>query len=209
MDDKSEKKYELLLAGIIAARATSFIFSKIILQYMAPFNLLALRFLVAFFLLAVLFRRQLKALTVKTLLSGMILGTLFFLTLTCELTALKQADSSLVSLLENCSIIFVPVFEAVILRRLPDKMAGISSAVAMSGVVLLAVQQGNLNGGFMFGLLAAVMYATAIVVTARFSRTSENSLCVGIIQVGMIGFLALAAADSLSSRICRRTVGSG
>ena len=39
----SARSYELLLIAVIAARATSFIFSKMILESLAPFNLLAVR----------------------------------------------------------------------------------------------------------------------------------------------------------------------
>ena len=48
----SARSYELLLIAVIAARATSFIFSKMILESLAPFNLLAVRFIIAFVLLA-------------------------------------------------------------------------------------------------------------------------------------------------------------
>ena len=51
----STKKYELLLIAVIAARATSFIFSKMILESLTPFNLLAVRFIIAFILLALIF----------------------------------------------------------------------------------------------------------------------------------------------------------
>lgn len=48
-------RYELLLAAVISARATSFIFSKLALEAMDTFNLLAVRCLLAFAVLAVLF----------------------------------------------------------------------------------------------------------------------------------------------------------
>ena len=41
-----EQKYELLLALLIAARATSFIFNKILLGAMGTMTLLAVRFLI-------------------------------------------------------------------------------------------------------------------------------------------------------------------
>ena len=46
---------ELLLAGVIIARATSYLFSKLILEGMGMFNLLGVRFTLAFALLFVLF----------------------------------------------------------------------------------------------------------------------------------------------------------
>lgn len=191
IDKPNTRKYELLLAAVIAARATSFIFSKMILENIGPFNLLAVRFLIAFFLLIIIFRREILKITKKTLISGVVIGILFFATMSLEMLALKQADSSLVSLLENCAIIFVPMFEIVLLRKFPNRMTVISTAVAMIGVVLLALQQGELRGGFTFGLLAGVSYALAIIVTDKLSHESESTLTIGIIQVGTMGVMSL------------------
>lgn len=55
-----EKQAEILLAAVITARATSFIFAKWCLADLDTFNLLAVRFLLAFLLLGVLFFRKLR-----------------------------------------------------------------------------------------------------------------------------------------------------
>ena len=107
----SARSYELLLIAVIAARATSFIFSKMILESLAPFNLLAVRFIIAFVLLALIFNKAVRSLAARDLLAGTVIGTAFFITMACEMIALTQAASSLVSLLENCAIIFVPLLE--------------------------------------------------------------------------------------------------
>ena len=56
----TQKKAEILLAAVIAARATSLLFSKIAMNGMGIFNLLAARFLMAFVLLAVVFFKRLR-----------------------------------------------------------------------------------------------------------------------------------------------------
>ncbi|MBQ9686656.1 MAG: DMT family transporter [Oscillospiraceae bacterium] len=187
------RKYELLLVTVIAARASSFILSKMILRSMASFNLLAVRFLLAFLLLGLLFFRQLRQITRRDLLSGMIIGTLFFMTMSFELRALTEADSSLVSLLENCSIIFVPLFGIAFTRKLPDRLTALSAVTAMLGVGCLALAHGSLRGGFAYGLLSGACYALAILATAKLTEHSGDTLCVGIVQVGTIGLLALFA----------------
>lgn len=98
------KKYELLLAAVISARATSFIFSKMILEDMGAFNLLTVRFLISFSLLMLIFHREIRKMTKQTLISGVVVGVLFFITMAFEMLALKQAASSLVSLLENVKL---------------------------------------------------------------------------------------------------------
>ncbi len=151
---------------------------------MGTFDLLACRFLLAFIPLEVLFWKRLRHISGKALLHGAVLGTLFFLTLTAELTALKTTDSSTVSLLENTAIILVPLLEAVLLRRLPTLVALASAGVAVLGVALLTVQTGGFTGGVGYGLLAALLYAAAIIATDRFSH-HDDPLTVGIVQVGV------------------------
>lgn len=127
----SARSYELLLIAVIAARATSFIFSKMILESLAPFNLLAVRFIIAFVLLALIFNKAVRSLAARDLLAGTVIGTAFFITMACEMIALTQAASSLVSLLENCAIIFVPLLEILLYKKLPGKLTVISTGMAM------------------------------------------------------------------------------
>ena len=51
----SERKAEVLMASVIIARSTSFMFNKIGLETMPAFTMLAVRFLLAFALLLALF----------------------------------------------------------------------------------------------------------------------------------------------------------
>lgn len=187
----SARSYELLLIAVIAARATSFIFSKMILESLAPFNLLAVRFIIAFVLLALIFNKAVRSLAARDLLAGTVIGTAFFITMACEMIALTQAASSLVSLLENCAIIFVPLLEILLYKKLPGKLTVISTGMAMLGVVLLALGQGELSGGFTWGLAAGLCYAAAIIVTERLSHGSTATL--GIVQVGTMGVLSFLA----------------
>lgn len=62
----SEKRAELLLACVIIARSTSFVFNKLGLGTMTAFNLLAVRFLLAFVLLALLFWKRLRHISRRT-----------------------------------------------------------------------------------------------------------------------------------------------
>ncbi len=189
----STKKYELLLLSVIAARATSFIFNKMILESLAPFNLLALRFIAAFILLVIIFHKSVLRLTRSDFISGFAIGTAFFVTMACEMIALTQAASSLVSLLENCAIIFVPLLEIIIYKKLPGKTTAVTTGLAMLGVVLLALSQGGLSGGFSWGLVSGVCYAVAIIITQRLTQNSSSTLGIGIVQVGTMGALACAA----------------
>ena len=102
----SEKRAELLLACVIIARSTSFVFNKLGLGTMTAFNLLAVRFLLAFALLALVFYRKLRHVGRRTFLRGALLGGLFFLIMSGEMFSLRTVDSGTVSLLENMAILW-------------------------------------------------------------------------------------------------------
>ena len=188
----SAKRAELLLAGVIIARSTSFVFNKLGLGTMEAFNLLAVRFLLAFALLALLFGRKLRHIPARTVGHGALLGGLFFVVMSCEMFALKTVNSGTVSLLENMAILFVPLLESVLTRTAPKAVTLISAAVALVGVALLTSGGGafRLGAGECIALAAAVMYACAIIATDRFTHR-EDGFVLGILQVGFLGAYAL------------------
>lgn len=74
------RQAEMLLASAILARSTSFLFSKTALEEMGLFELLALRFLLAFFLLALLYGGRLwREVGKSMILRGAVLGTVLYL----------------------------------------------------------------------------------------------------------------------------------
>lgn len=118
------RQAEMLLAAIIAARATSFMFSKILVGTMAPFNILAVRFLIAAGLLIVLFHRRLLKLDRRTLGCGAAMGGVFFASMALEMHALTGASSSTVSFLENTAIVLVPMAAGRAAIRCPASFSG-------------------------------------------------------------------------------------
>ena len=104
---------ELLLAAVIIARSTSYVLTKVGLQDMGKFTLLAVRFLLAFAFLAVLFWRRLLQIDRRTLLSGLAMGGIYFCVMTAELTALKTVETSTVSFVTNTAVVIVPLIPGV------------------------------------------------------------------------------------------------
>lgn len=191
---KSSRKFEILLISVIAARSTSFVFSKLVLQEMGTFNLLAIRFIMAFVILALPFIKRLIKINKKTFLAGIATGVAYFFVMSAELKALTTAPSSVVALLENSAIVIVPLFEAVLRKRLPSKMTSICAVLGMGGVLCLFFESGKITGGMIWGVIAAILYAIAIIVIDRVVKDVDDSLSVGIIEVGTMGVLSLVAS---------------
>ena len=189
------KHAEALLAAVIIARSTSLLLSKLSMRSLEPLNLMALRFLLAFFLMVLLFGKRLRHLRPATVLRGLALGGAFFAVMAAELFGLRATDSSTTSFLENTAVVWVPLFEAARHRRSPGGSTLLSAAVTLTGVALLTLGRGgfHLSGGMGLCLLASLFYACAILLTARLSR-QDDPLTLGILQVGFLGLFALAAS---------------
>ena len=191
----SRRVSEILLASVIAARATSYLFSKLILQGMGIFNLMAVRFLIAFALLALLFTARLRRMDRRTLLGGAVMGALYFLTMAAELHGLQRVPTSTVSVLENSAIVWVPLISAAISRRAPEKKTILSAVLCLAGVGLLTLSSAvGIGVGEAWCLAAALLYAAAILTTDRLTHGKLDALAAGIVQVGTIGLLGLVSA---------------
>lgn len=189
------RQAEILLAGVIVARSTSYLFAKVLLGEMELYNLLAVRFLFAFAVLALVFQRRLRVVSRREILYGAILGGVFFLVMAAETAALLYTTTSNVSFLENTAVIWVPLMAAAAHRRRPAVGTLVAALVAMGGVACLTLQEGldGLSRGHALALLSAGLYAMVILLTARFSRRVD-AVTIGILQVGFMGAFSLLAA---------------
>lgn len=192
----------VLMATITIARGSSFLLSKQLLGTMEPLSLLGFRFLMAFAILFLLFLRGTIA-TVrkdpKILVASFVLGSVYFLCMASELIGLKYTTASTCSFLENTAIIMVPVLEAVLLKRLPRPLVMISTIAAVIGIGLIVFGSGDGAGSFGIGIgeglcmIAALLYAVAIIITDRFSK-GHDPMALGILYVGIMGALGMLAA---------------
>lgn len=191
----TRKQAEILLAAVILSRSISFVMTKIGLLELGRFTILGFRFLLAFMILLPIGWKRLRDVNRKTIFRGMLLGISYFLICVSETSGLKTTDASVASFLLNTSIVLVPLFEAIICKRLPSIHVIISTAICLSGVALLTLKNGSfsLTRGELFILLAAAFYASYIILTDRLSKKG-NPLVLGILQVGFVGIYGILCA---------------
>ena len=151
--------------------------------------------LLAFALLALVFCRKLRHMGRRTLLRGALLGGLFFLIMSGEMFSLRTVDSGTVSLLENMAILFVPLLESAISRRLPQSGDAAQRGGGAGGRGAADLRRGafRIGVGECIALCTALVYACAIITTDRLSHR-DDALVLGILQVGFLGFYALIGA---------------
>ena len=168
---------------------------------MTPLSILAVRFLLAFLILAVVFHKKLLHCSPKSLRGGLILGVLYTICMVFEMFGLRLVDTGVSSLIENMAIILVPVFTAILSRILPARRTMLCAGLAVIGVGFLSLtQSGNAGGslGIILTILAAVTYAICIMATQAVSQDADP-ITIGILQLGTMGvisfFLSLATGE--------------
>ena len=186
---------EVLLACVIIARSGSFLLSKIALRSMQPLDLLSVRFIAAFAFLCLLFAGRLAKAQSGAVLRGLLLGFVFCATMACELMGLRTSDSSRIAFLENSAFVFVPIYQAVLTRRLPSLRSTVSVGVTLAGIACLTLKNGltGFAAGDLFGVASAMLYAAAIVITDRSAR-GYDALTIGIVQVGGMALFSTLGA---------------
>lgn len=192
----SRTKASLLLILVFMARGTSFLFSKSLLRDLSPMSILAVRFVMSFAILALLFHQKLFHSDSKCMRHGMMLGLLYSICMAFEMYGLRFVDTGVSALIENMAIILVPLYVAALTRSLPKARTMAFAFLAIIGVGFLSVDQIRNDGsglGILLVILAAMTYAVCILYTERISHDSDP-LSIGIIQLGTMGLISLSAS---------------
>ena len=192
----STGKAKLLLISVFVARGTSFLFSKTLMQSMSPMSVLAVRFCLAFFILAAVFSNKLLHCSRNSLLGGVILGVLYTVCMMFEMYGLRLIDTGVASLIENMAIVLVPIYVAVLTRTMPKRKTMLCAFLAVTGVGFLSITQKNSYGGglgILLIILAAMTYGICILTTEKVSRNGDP-ITIGIVQLGTMGALSLIIA---------------
>lgn len=183
--------YELLMAAVIIARSTSFVISKLSMRSLAPMNLLAVRFVLAFLILVALFFKKFGGMNLRVLRDGVLLGATYTAVMVFEMYGLRLTESATASFIENSAFLLVPVLEIIFLHEFPKPLTVAGMVLAFFGVALLTVAGGaKINSGCLFCMGAMAFYALAIFETSVFANESDP-LLVGIVQIGTMGLLSL------------------
>lgn len=159
-------------------------------------SVLAVRFTLAFLILALLFGGKLRKCSRASLKGGLILGVLYTVCMIFEMYGLRLLDSGVSALIENMAILFVPIYVALWTRTWPRAKTIFCAVLAITGVGLLSISQMNLTGGGLGIFLivcAALTYGFCILATEKVSKDGDP-VAIGIIQLGVMGFLSLATA---------------
>ncbi|MEK3660602.1 DMT family transporter [Paenibacillus sp. FSL F4-0236] len=184
-------KAELMLLVVTLFWGSSYIFMKMGLGTLGEFNLIALRFGLAFILATVIFHKRLRKVDIKTLKYGALLGFLLLGVFTCITFGLKTTTTSNAGFLVALTVIFVPILDRILFKKRVAPPQVFGSVLAIAGIGLLTLNATlKIGPGDFLCILSAVFYAVQILFTGKAVKECD-SLNIGILQLGFAGGFAL------------------
>ncbi len=164
----------LLIVTVIWA--STFALTKMVLEYMPPLLLLAVRFTMAFAALFVLFPRRFIRHCRSSLRTGTLIGILLAISYMTQTIGIRYTTASKASFITGLSVILVPLLGALLYRRLPSFRVMLGT---LSAVIGLALVSGVLDDGLAFNqgdwwvLACAVTSAMVIIAVGHWAKHSE------------------------------------
>ncbi len=185
----NRRQAELLMASVSLAWGSSYLLMKIGLDGIGPYNLIALRFGIAFFAMSLVFLPRYRQLSVSTLAKGVFMGIILFLIFYGMVNGVNHTTASTAGFLTSTTVVMVPVLECLLKRTLPSKTMVISILLSIAGLFLLTAKDGIvLDTGAAYCLTGAFFYAVYIMVFARLAR-GNDTLLTSIIQLGIASLI--------------------
>ena len=191
----NERMGEILVGTALALRGSSLLFSSIAMRTMGPFLLMGTRFLIAFIVIGLLFRKNLVSVTKQELMHCALIGFFLFLSIAFELKGLQTTPSTVTSFLEGTVVAIIPAITCIITRKLPDRITVITVIIAMAGVALLTLKGDRLGftTGEMLILLDSFWFAIVVLITDRAAK-NDDPMNIAVWQLFFIALFAFIGA---------------
>ena len=188
----------MLAATMIFGAMT--IFSKQILAELEVFNMVALRFLIAFAACLMIFHKRYSRLDKETFLHSGVLGTFLFISYLCMVLGCKYTTASNAGFMMSLVAFFTPLIILVQEHIVPGRMQIMSIIITLIGVGLMCLSPGfSLNRGDLICIMSAFFYSFQMLYTERYAH-KHDPIVLGTLQLAFVsvyGFIsALIFEDS-------------
>lgn len=184
-------KADLMLLMITVFWGASYMLTKLGLGNLEPFNLTAIRFIIAFILSGAVFHKQVLSADRKTIKYSLILGMLLVGMFISMTYGLKYTTASNAGFLISLSVVLIPIISFFFLKQNIEKKILLSLCLVLIGIALLTLDtQFRINVGDLLCILCALFSAIHVVVIGIYTK-EVDSIALGILQLGFAGLFCI------------------
>jgi drug/metabolite transporter (DMT)-like permease len=183
----------LLLVAVTAVWGSTFFLIRDLVATVPSADFLAVRFAIAAVAMALVFRRQLLALTRHEVGIGVVLGVLYGLAQLLQTVGLEHTDASVSGFVTGTYVVLTPIFAAVLFRDRLPWTTWVAVLLATAGLAVLSLRGLSMGFGEALTLGSAALYALHIVGLGRWS-TAGSATGLATVQAFVIAVVAGVAA---------------
>jgi drug/metabolite transporter (DMT)-like permease len=192
----SRLKAEFFLIYVAFAWGIGFPLMKSALDNNDTFTILWLRFFLATLLFFPFLFKLKGEFKKETLVLGLILGTLLFLTFALFIFGLNYTSASNTGFLAGLGIIFVPFILAVIKKKFPSIDSLISAVLGLVGVLIISgFNASGMNFGDGLVILGATVSSLHIILLGSISK-KHNTIVLTFLQLSVVTLFSILVASS-------------
>ncbi len=194
------KKY-LAIAGLTAVTVIwggGFVASDMALESLLPFQIMAIRFLLASALMGAASIRELKSAGLREIRAGVLMGISLFVGFAFQIVGLQYTTPSKNAFLTALNVVMVPFIAFAVLKKKVSAKSIAGAVMAVVGVGLLSLEKNlSLGLGDALTLICAVGFAFQIFFTSEFVK-KYRTVVLNFVQ--MLTAVALSAVSMLLFR---------
>lgn len=171
-----------------------FVAVKDALNTIAPFYIVAIRFIIATLLLCIVFWKKIKIITKKDIKAGFIVGIFLFGGFATQTVGLQYTTPGKQAFLTATYVVIVPFLSWAINKKRPDGYSIIAAFITLIGIGMLSLENSlNIGLGDSLTLLCAVLFAAQIVAISFFT-SDIDPVVLTIIQLAVCALFSTAVA---------------
>lgn len=206
--NKNQVKADLALLFVTISWGASFLLTKNALDGLETFNFLAVRFGIATLISMVVFIKDMLRMNRKTLFLGIGVGALMFASYGLQTVGITMTTISKSAFITGTSVLMVPMFAALFLKRMPDRSSLLGAFMAFVGLGLMTLTGGSaeagasagLNLGDFLTLLCAVGFALYILAVGKYT-VQVDSVPFAIVQLGTVAVFSAVTSFAFETPV--------
>lgn len=185
---------DLILLLVALLWGTTFVGGKYALNYLTPLYIIAIRFILAFAMMGIGFRKDLKSINKRDLKAGVIVGTVLYIAFATQLVALQYTDAGKQAFLAGTYVVMVPFIAWWLHKKKPDASSFIGAFICFFGIGLLTLNESLTIGfGDSLTLFSSLFFAGHIISNGHFVD-EIGPVKLTIVQFGTVAVLSTVSA---------------
>jgi drug/metabolite transporter (DMT)-like permease len=188
----------LALVSLVLTTAVwggTFVIVKGAIQQVSPVDFLAVRFLIAFAVLAGLRPRRLLGLGRDHLVRGTVLGLTLGSAYLAQTYGQQYTSASMSGFITGMAVVFTPIIAGLVLRHRIGPAMWCAVAIATIGLGFMSLRGFTIGPGEGLTVLCALFFAVHIITLSQWS-TARDAYGLTVVQLGVVGLLCLALGSA-------------